>query len=177
MKAKGLFRAVVLVAIFIVSGTNSFMKAQEKNFVTNEEVVNNIVKSRTVYRLSEGTLYHHMKYDFTYDDQNRMTSREAFKWDAQNNSWSPFFMITYTYSEKEMAVQYARWNQKSKSYDLAMEKSVYELNKENIPVAYYNYKWKDFYWEKELNQFWAMDNLKDVPEKETLSCRVHHKCC
>lgn len=169
MKARKLFKVVILTAVLFVSATSSMMNAQEKNFVTNEETVGNLVMSKTIYRLSEGTLYSHMKYDFTYDDQNRMISKVVYKWDSQNELWAPNFKMTYTYSEKEMTVEYARWNQKSKLYDLAMEKSVYELNKDNVPVAYFNYKWKDYYWAKESNHYWAQDSMKNEPMNLDLS--------
>ena len=170
MKATGLFKAVVLIAIFLVSATNSFMNAQENNFVTNEEIVDNVVKSKTIYRMNDGVLFHHMKYDFTYDDQSRMTSKEVYKWNGQDESWTPYFKMSYTYSEKEMTVVYARWNAKSKAYDLAMEKSVYELNKENAPVAFFNYKWKNFQWVESSNHYFAMDGSNDVNANQLLAC-------
>ena len=49
MKTTNLFKAVAFVAMTIVSVMNTEMKAQENNFITNEEVKNNLVVSRTYY--------------------------------------------------------------------------------------------------------------------------------
>lgn len=35
---------------------------------------------------------------------------------------------------------YARWNDSHKAFDSDVKKSVYELNDENMPVAYKNFK-------------------------------------
>lgn len=37
-------------------------------------------------------------------------------------------------------MSYARWNQSHKAYDKDIKKSVYEMNDENMPVAFKNYK-------------------------------------
>ena len=38
-----------------------------------KRTVGDLVVSKVIYRL-DGSLYRHMKYDFTYDDQKRVTS-------------------------------------------------------------------------------------------------------
>lgn len=154
MKKSVLFRIAVLV-IIAFSGT-TVLKAQEAKFVTNEEMVGELVVSKTIYRL-EDYLYRHMKYDFTYDDQDRMVAKEAFKWDSWNEKWVPYFKIDYSYSSNEITLVYARWNESHKDYDAAAQKSIYELNDANMPIAYVNYKWNDAKWVKERNNNWAMN--------------------
>ena len=78
MKTTVLFRMIVLVAMVFAGIANTTVKAQGNNFITNEEKVDDLVVSKVIYRL-DGSLYRHMKYDFTYDDQKRMSSKEAFK--------------------------------------------------------------------------------------------------
>ena len=142
MKTTVLFRMMVLVAMVVAGIANTELKAQDNNFITNEERVDDLVVSKVIYRL-DGSLYRHMKYDFTYDDQKRMSSKEAFKWDASTEKWIPYFKIDYTYSSNEITLVYARWNDSHRAYDASVEKSVYELNDANMPVAYMNYKWND----------------------------------
>ena len=62
--------------------------------------------------------------------------KEAFKWDASTDKWLPYFKIDYTYSSNEITLVYARWNDSHRAYDAAVEKSVYELNDANMPVAF-----------------------------------------
>ena len=67
MKTTVLFRMMVLVAMVVAGIANTELKAQDNNFITNEEKVDDLVVSKVIYRL-DGSLYRHMKYDFTYDD-------------------------------------------------------------------------------------------------------------
>lgn len=85
MKTTVLFRMIVLVAMVFAGIANTTVKAQGNNFITNEEKVDDLVVSKVIYRL-DGSLYRHMKYDFTYDDQKRISSKEAFKWDASTEN-------------------------------------------------------------------------------------------
>ena len=67
----------------IVSVMNTEVKAQENNFITNEEVKNELVVdqdqslSKTVHNFT-GTI----RYEYSYDDQKRLTCKEASKWDG-----------------------------------------------------------------------------------------------
>ena len=156
MKTTVLFRMIVLVAMVFAGIANAEVKAQDNNFITNEEKVDDLVVSKGIYRL-DGSLYRHMKYDFTYDDQKRMASKEAFKWDAAGEKWTPYFKINYTYTSNEITLVYARWNESRRTYDASVEKSVYELNDANMPIAYMNYKWNDYKWTEEASANWAMN--------------------
>ena len=75
MKTTVLFRMMVLVAMVVAGIANTELKAQDNNFITNEEKVDDLVVSKVIYRL-DGSLYRHMKYDFTYDDQKRVTAKK-----------------------------------------------------------------------------------------------------
>lgn len=140
MKTTLLFRTIVLAVMSVVCVANVALNAQESNFVTNEVKEGDLVTSKVIYRM-DGSLYRHMKYDFSYDSEKRMTAKEAFKWDAVSEKWAPYFKISYLYADNEITMEYARWNASHKAYVDSVEKSVYELNSENMPVAYLNYKW------------------------------------
>ena len=152
MKATVFFRMIVLAAMAVMGITNAELKAQEENFVTNEIKDGDLVTSKVIYRM-DGSLYRHMKYDFSYDNQKRMTAQEAFKWDGSRDKWMPYFKITYLYGGNEITMEYARWNERHKAYIDSVEKSVYELNADNMPVAYVNYKWN------EAGKDWSFNTL------------------
>ena len=137
MKTTVLFRMMVLVAMVVAGIANTELKAQDNNFITNEEKVDDLVVSKVIYRL-DGSLYRHMKYDFTYDDQKRVTAKEAFKWDSSTEKWIPYFKIDYTYSSNEM------------------------------PIAYMNYKWNDYKWIEESAGNWAMNIQIPVTDEADL---------
>lgn len=166
MKTTVFFRMMVLVAMVIAGVANADMRAQENgNYVTNEEKVGELVASKIIYRL-DGALYRHMKYDFTYDDQKRMVAKEAYKWNGTHAEWVPYFKISYQYSGNEITMEYGRWNASHKAYDASVEKSVYELNGENMPVAYLNYKWND------TRKDWSMDTAHNYDNNYRLLTSV-----
>lgn len=136
MKTTNLFKAVAFVAMVIVSVMNSEVKAQDSNFITNEEVKNELVVAKTIFKQDGSQLYRHMRYEFTYDDKKRLISKEASKWDGTKDTWVPYFKMTYQYGNDEITMSYARWNQSHKAFDKDVKQSVYELNDENMPVAY-----------------------------------------
>lgn len=138
MKTINLFKAVAIVATVIVSVMNSEVKAQESNFITNEEVKNELVVAKTIFK-QEGTyLQNHIRYEFTYDNENRLTAKTAMKWNGAKEAWMPYFKMSYQYNGNEITMSYARWDESHKAYDKDIKKSVYELNDENMPVAYKN---------------------------------------
>lgn len=139
MKTTNLFKAVAFVAMVIASVMNSEVKAQG-NFITNEEVKNDLVVSKTIFRQDGAYLYNHMRYEFTYDNENRLTGKIASKWDGAKDQWIPYFKMSYQYDNNEITMSYARWNQAHKAYDKNVKRSVYEMNDENMPVAFKSYK-------------------------------------
>ncbi|WP_455584114.1 DUF3836 domain-containing protein [Bacteroides sp.] len=161
MKTSVFFRMVVLVVMAVTGMANAELKAQDTNFVTNEVKEGDLVTSKVIYRM-DGALYRHMKYDFSYDDQKRMTAKEAFKWDGNHDEWVPYFKITYQYANNEITMEYARWNERRRAYIDSVEKSVYELNADNMPVAYMNYKWNG------TEKDWSMNTLNKVDDNSNL---------
>ena len=57
MKTTNLFKAVAFVAMTIVSVMNTEVKAQENNFITNEEVKNELVVAKTIFKQDGAQLY------------------------------------------------------------------------------------------------------------------------
>ena len=139
MKTTSLFKAVALVAIMIASVLNSEVKAQD-GFITNQVMNGELVVSKTIFKKDGSYLQRHMQYTFAYDDQNRLISKEASKWDGAKDEWVPYFKMTYQYSDNEIIMNYGRWNESHKAFDEAIQKSVYELNDANMPTAYKAYK-------------------------------------
>ena len=139
MKTLGLLRAVVLVAMVFVGIAGTQLNAQDK-FVTNEIKTGDLVTGKIVYRV-DGSLYRHMKYDYAYNDEGRMISKETFKWNGAEEVWIPYCKTTYQYSGKEIIMEYARWNEDTRAYDASKEKSVYEWNEANLPTACTRYEW------------------------------------
>ena len=76
MKTMNVFKALALAVITLVNLLNTQAMAQD-NFITNEEVKNNLVVSRTIYKQDGNYLHNHMRYEFAYDEQNRLINKTA----------------------------------------------------------------------------------------------------
>lgn len=134
MKTMNVFKALALAVITLVNLLNTQAMAQN-NFITNEEVKNNLVVSRIIYKQDGNYLHNHMHYEFTYDEQNRLISKTASKWDGTVDKWIPYFQMTYRYEVNEVIMSYARWNESQETFSKDKKETVYELNENNIPVA------------------------------------------
>ena len=134
MKTMNVFKALALAVITLVNLLNTQAMAQN-NFITNEEVKNNLVVSRTIYKQDGNYLHNHMRYEFAYDEQNRLINKTASKWDGTVDKWIPYFQMTYRYEANEVIMSYARWSESQETFSKDKKETVYELNKNNIPVA------------------------------------------
>ena len=113
MKTNLISKAVVMLAVVMASVMNFSASASNPNqYVKNED----------------GHLFRHLRYTYTYDNENRVTSKEASKWDSSQEAWVPYFKMDVSYTNSEVEVSYARWNSKSNAYDSNIQKSFYELN-------------------------------------------------
>lgn len=90
MKTTNLFKAVAFVAMIIVSIMNSEVKAQDR-FITNEEVQNDLIVAKTIFRQSGTYLYNHMRYEFTYDDENRLTNKNRLQMGQRQRKMDALF--------------------------------------------------------------------------------------
>lgn len=134
MKTMNVFKALALAVITLVNLLNTQAMAQN-NFITNEEVKNNLVVSRTIYKQDGNYLHNHMHYEFTYDEQNRLISKTASKWNGTVDKWIPYFQMTYRYEVNEVIMSYTRWNESQETFSKDKKETVYELNENNIHVA------------------------------------------
>lgn len=104
------------------------------DYVKNEEMSGELVTARTIFRNEDGYLFRHLRYTYGYDNESRVISKEASKWDSVKEAWVPYFKMNVEYSNNEIAVNYARWNSKSNAYDSNIQKSVYALNDANATL-------------------------------------------
>ena len=71
MKAKVSLKTVIISALLLVCGLNASAD-NKSNFIYNSEEVNGMKVAETVYKMDGNTLANYMKYNYKYDDQNRM---------------------------------------------------------------------------------------------------------
>ena len=135
MKTNLISKAVVMVAVVMASVMNfSASASNPTQYVKNEEMTGELMTAKTIFKNEDGHLFRHLRYTYTYDNENRVTSKEASKWDSSKETWVPYFKMDVSYTNNEVELSYARWNSKSNAYDSNVEKTVYELNDSNAAL-------------------------------------------
>ena len=135
MKTNLISKAVVMLAVVMASVMNfSASASNPTQYVKNEEMTGELMTAKTIFKNEDGRLYRHLRYTYTYDTENRVTSKEASKWDSSKEAWVPYFKMDVSYTNNEVELSYARWNSKSNAYDSSIEKTVYEMNDDNVTL-------------------------------------------
>ena len=135
MKTNLISKAVVMLAVVMASVMNfSASASNPTQYVKNEEMTGELMTAKTIFKNEDGRLYRHLRYTYTYDTENRVTSKEASKWDSSKEAWVPYFKMNVSYANSEVELSYARWNSKSNAYDSSIKKTVYEMNDDNVTL-------------------------------------------
>ena len=135
MKTNLISKAVVMLAVVMASVMNfSASASNPTQYVKNEEMTGELMTAKTIFKNEDGRLYRHLRYTYTYDTENRVTSKEASKWDSSKETWVPYFKMDVSYTNNEVELSYARWNSKSNAYDSSIKKTVYEMNDDNVTL-------------------------------------------
>jgi len=135
MKTNLISKAVVMLAVVMASVMNFSANASNPTqYVKNEEMTGELMTAKTIFKNEDGRLYRHLRYAYTYDTENRVTSKEASKWDSSKEAWVPYFKMDVFYANNEVELSYARWNSKSNAYDSSIKKTVYEMNDDNVTL-------------------------------------------
>ena len=131
-----------------VSGNNN-------GFAYNVEMDEQMITSQTVYKKSENDkhLSHHLKYNYTYDEQKRLTRKEAMKWNGISNQWEHSHCLYYVYDQSGFSIEYALWNPQKAGYTEILSKQVYDQSLEGT-MAVTLYKW-----DKADNDWVMQDNV------------------
>ena len=135
MKTNLISKAVVMLAVVMASVMNFSANASNPTqYVKNEEMTGELMTAKTIFKNEDGRLYRHLRYTYTYDTENRVTSKEASKWDSSKEAWVPYFKMDVSYANNEVELSYARWNSKSNAYDSSIKKTIYEMNDDNVTL-------------------------------------------
>ena len=94
MKTNLISKAVVMLAVVMASVMNfSASASNPTQYVKNEEMTGELMTAKTIFKNEDGHLYRHLRYTYTYDTENRVTSKEASKWDSSKEAWVPYFKM------------------------------------------------------------------------------------
>lgn len=114
------------------------------NFAYNSVINDGKVESQTVHEVqNQKYLQPHLKYNYTYDEQNRLIQKEVLKWNKQVQKYDKDRCLTITYDTDETAVEYAFWNAGTNAYSNIKEKAVYRGNETGMAENYQSYAWNE----------------------------------
>jgi hypothetical protein len=115
--------------------------ANENGFYYSFSHANGVVESQTVYKQDEnGMLKQHLMYQFGYDDNNRLVTKQTYDWDGRNDAWTPRSELRYCYADSCCTLELAYWSKKDKSYTDISQKYEYSTTFDNnMTVAMYEW--------------------------------------
>ncbi len=124
--------ATVLAMYFNVATSNN-----NGDYCYNASVENNKVMNMEVLSKEGNYLSQKLQYRFSYDDQNRLASKEALKWNTVKQQLENYYMLDYVYTDSGYSVEHRAWNSKKNNYELADEKMDYVMVNTNIMAVNY----------------------------------------
>ena len=130
----------LLLTVFV-----SFGSAGEKEklpkFYYSSGGAKTLSESQMICVLDESGKYlkPRLKYNFTYDDSNRIVKKEALKWNEIKDDWVNSFCLKFTYNDDAVITEYSKWNVRANEYDESTEMVVYKMNA-NLFTSYNYYK-------------------------------------
>jgi hypothetical protein len=125
--------ATIMAMYFNVATSNG------GNYCYNADVENNKVMNIEVLNKEGKYLSQKLQYRFTYDDQNRLASKEALKWNADKQRWESYYVLDLAYVDGGYTLERHNWNATTHAYDVASEKMEYQMLGENV-MAVNHYK-------------------------------------
>ena len=124
MKALNLIKITLVAVIAFVANVTVFSANPDNNLIYNAEEVNGVKVSETVYKMDGNMLTNYMKYNYKYDDNQRMTENVSQKWNSMKNRWENDLCIRYTYSNKSITTEYYKWNARKNDVILVPELTI-----------------------------------------------------
>lgn len=123
MKVKASFKTVIFSALLLACGMN--LSAENRSqLIYNSTEENGMTVEQIVYKAKNDMLTNYMKYNYKYDEQSRVSEREALKWNTASQIWENDMCIRYAYQGKSMTTTYYKWNNQKGEYVLVPEMTV-----------------------------------------------------
>ena len=84
------------------------------------------------------TLTPKWKYKYQYDKQGRLTEKKAYRWNLQQQMWTPAYLLTITSNDSICIMDYAEWNKLFCNFERNRQQSVYYVDSSNTLLTYYS---------------------------------------
>lgn len=151
---------VFICGVFVLAAIMNTTVTGQNKFAVNDEALNKVVTSKTIYRYKAASRLH-LKYDYGYNVEGRLSEKKASKWDEVAEEWTPCYITNFTYIENQLVVDHSIWNEKNEAYN-NKKKNVYMLDESRAPVAYLSYKWDNNRNEWKVSDTSVFSSDKDI---------------
>lgn len=106
----------MLLSIFAAAVMAFNLNTADVKFYHNTKEGSDRVFTTTVYEKTGSFLKNKSKIQCTFDEANRLISKETLRWDALNEEWGNCYRYEFTYSDTGYTVVYAIWDKKAQRY-------------------------------------------------------------
>ncbi len=86
---KTLVISAITAMTSLVNAASSMVGNRANNFAYNTETIGNRVETQEVFKVENRKfLQRHLKYNYLYDAQGRISRKEVLKWNEKSNDWN-----------------------------------------------------------------------------------------
>lgn len=127
MKSKAFFKSS-LVLMFLFIGSMTIGAVSPKTYLYDTKEENGKVISKVVFAQENGLLNREVRYEFSYNDEGKVSEKKAFRWDKNTNDWAPYYLMTYRYSDDTIHSEYKVWDKKTNGFSLNPQSMMMSVN-------------------------------------------------
>jgi hypothetical protein len=108
----------------------------------NADIENNKVCSMTVYDKDGDYLDAKLKYEYLYDNEDRLTRKVVSRWNYSKDKWTNDCCYCYEYTDEGCTVERMKWDEKKHDFDIPLDKAVYSMLVDKV-TAVAQYEWNN----------------------------------
>ena len=113
------------------SAQNTFVYGQDGNTMTvstlNADGISITPKLKYEYQYDTPKL----KYEYQYDANGNLAEKKAYRWNADNRSWQPAYLLNYLPGDGIYLIDYAEYDKASGAFTQNIQTSIYYQQAEN----------------------------------------------
>ncbi len=98
--------------------------------------------TQTVYKTDETGkhLIPYLKYNISYDEQNRMEQKEVLRWESKSGMWINHHLLSFLYENDTYSIVSADWHTEENRYNPISLKTLYTLDRETQTCRYESFR-------------------------------------
>lgn len=151
----------ITVLVVLISVVAMFLGGSVANARTAPKFIYNKAENvETVYTLDKTGKYltPKLKYELQKNEDGALESKTAYRWNADKNEWTPYYIMVFTQEKNNSVVEYAIWNKETGEYSLNQQKAIYNKGAGDDVVTYTSYNWNQTVGDWDLNNQVVLQN-------------------